>query len=474
MNKVLLELNSYTQKARIFLNGIEPSIYSELKNYTYKQIVSAPGVVLDAIGRELNDDFDLTVTAPSYLYDKVAAVAEDNEYCNSCITVAPKIALSTAERFERVDNVIQPTELVVLLTKVPVAPETVAYGPVTVSFTTDQDADVDYQINFVSGADVPPSGKGYVNIPITDLQKITLETIVSICEAYFLDPYLGKVVSNKGNTKEIAVLSSFQPIVEVIVPSKINAGEMCKVGFQTYPASSEMPSVVLQTSNPDVVAVNGFAIKGIAVGAADIMAYISGENNAFFTQRVVVDNIITVQKIVIDLPEQLHEDKTMDLNVTFYPHDADDTDSLRFEIFDPSVAKVVNGKLSLLSSGEFTMVATTTSATFSHTYSVIPSVKSLEISKKKIELPVGGRMPINVTVSPENAYNPEYTWASTDKTVAIVEKDEDGEYIKAVGIGSCTLTCYNEDKSVSDTCSVNVISMLYAKKNKGFFAKLFG
>ena len=68
MNTVLLELNSYTQKAQIFLNGKEPSPYSELKNYKYKQLIEKPETVFAAIARELNDDFALSVVAPACIY----------------------------------------------------------------------------------------------------------------------------------------------------------------------------------------------------------------------------------------------------------------------------------------------------------------------------------------------------------------------------------------------------------------------
>ena len=40
MNTVLIQLNSYIGQAKVYLNGSEPSSYSELSNYSYQMKIS--------------------------------------------------------------------------------------------------------------------------------------------------------------------------------------------------------------------------------------------------------------------------------------------------------------------------------------------------------------------------------------------------------------------------------------------------
>ena len=448
MNNILLELNSYTQKVCIFLDGKEISVYSELRNHTYKQIIAKPEGVIDTIGKELNDDFDLSVVAPQLIYTKIEQAAKENEYCNSCQPLSPKVSMSTKERYERLGENIEVKELTALLINCPIVPEPMSYGPVTVKLTAEQNIKADVELDFSS------------------YNEITEELIADVCEIYLLNPLLGNI-AGKSSNKEIFICSQISPVIEAVIPDYMEVGTTQKIEFTAYPEGSELPKIILQSSNPDVVAVEGHSLRVLTPGEIKISAFIAGENEPLIIQSVTASKTVLVTKIEIaDIEEPIYVGKETELSINLYPADADDINTLTIVSSNPAIAEITENKLVIKSEGEFTVTAKTSKASYEKTYAVLPKLKGLSISAKKAEINVGGKMPIIVSLTPENAFNKEYSWVTSDKTVAIVVKEDNKEYIKAVGIGACEISCKSADGSITDTCSVEVKSIMYQKTKK--------
>ena len=85
---------------------------------------------------------------------------------------------------------------------------------------------------------------------------------------------------------------------------------------------------------------------------------------------------------------------------------------------------------------------------------------------KSLTVNVGRMTPISVKVVPGDAYAVEYSWTSSDPSVAIVMEADGKAFIKAVGIGSCKLTCSSTDGQIKDECDIVVESIMYKQTKK--------
>lgn len=87
------------------------------------------------------------------------------------------------------------------------------------------------------------------------------------------------------------------------------------------------------------------------------------------------------------------------------------------------------------------------------TVSAIP-VTNIAMSEASASLYVGGTLQLTATVTPSNATNADYVWASADESVATV--DENG-LVTAVAVGGTTITATAQDGSgVYGSCTVTV------------------
>ena len=135
MNTAHIELNAYTQEVRFFINVIQTDPCSVLSNFTYAQVLQDPEEVLESVSRELNDDFELELTATDWEYKKIEDVAFDFEDCCSCSARQPAICLTSREWAERLGDHLPEQTFTVLATAN--LPQTRHYGNLTLRFTTD-------------------------------------------------------------------------------------------------------------------------------------------------------------------------------------------------------------------------------------------------------------------------------------------------------------------------------------------------
>ena len=130
MNTVLLKINSYVQTAQMFINGQEPSVYSEMANFSYSQYIQAPDEILDAVARELNDDFALSVLGNTFEVLLFREAAGRSDYCTDFCAAEKPCELSSKERAERLGSLLSEQTFSVGLEWVP-AFERVQYGALT-------------------------------------------------------------------------------------------------------------------------------------------------------------------------------------------------------------------------------------------------------------------------------------------------------------------------------------------------------
>ena len=96
----------------------------------------------------------------------------------------------------------------------------------------------------------------------------------------------------------------------------------------------------------------------------------------------------------------------------------------------------------------------------------LPNIRNIVSTVTQSHLYVGQTESISVLVEPNNCFDSSYEWKSSDKSVAIVDKLDDGQtVIRATGIGNCTLTCIAKEGGCSTTCNVLVESTFKKREN---------
>ena len=178
----------------------------------------------------------------------------------------------------------------------------------------------------------------------------------------------------------------------------------------------------------------------------------------------------------IDIPAlngSLPEGQTVSLDMVLFPPDASDADQLHYYTSDPDIAQFIGNQLRLNASGECEIVITGKKVFYSKTIQVSARLRKYILSVTQVELNLGQRKPVSVRCVPEFCHNSAYSWSTDDKTVAVIIEEDGQQYIKAIGMGRCTLTCRSSDRSVSATCAVTVKSAMYeSRRTKNIFALL--
>ena len=153
--------------------------------------------------------------------------------------------------------------------------------------------------------------------------------------------------------------------------------------------------------------------------------------------------------------------------------------AVSWSVDHPEVVSVVNGKVTGLAVGTAVVTVTTedgnktaqcTVEVTEKPADVVP-VESITISEKSIELDVGGSKDLSATVLPENATNKNFSWSTSEASVATVV---DG-HVVAVAPGTATITVTTEQGGKQDTCTVRVNSTEHPQAVKsGAYVELDG
>jgi uncharacterized protein YjdB len=126
----------------------------------------------------------------------------------------------------------------------------------------------------------------------------------------------------------------------------------------------------------------------------------------------------------------------------------------------PSVAEVVNGKVTAKTAGSGTITVTTQdggkiaacTVTVNAGAGSTVSVTGVTLDKTSISITVGSSETLTATVAPDNATNKTVTWLTSDATKAAVENG----VVTAVATGTATITVTTADGNKTAACTVTV------------------
>jgi len=229
--------------------------------------------------------------------------------------------------------------------------------------------------------------------------------------------------------------------------------------FQPITATDQR--ITWQTSDASIVSINAFGMaNGRQLGSATITA-ISNDGNKIASTIV---NVVPVPVLGINIiPKELvmRQGSTQVMSVRFTPDDASNQ-AVTWSTDNASIATVNNtGLVTAVSLGVTKIRVTSQEGSFvdSCVVTVMLPVVGVSVNPVKVGLMVGDACSIIAEITPEEAYDKEVYWTSSNTSVVTVS---DVGRIQARKVGTAQVTVRTNDGDYRATCVVDVYDAIKA------------
>lgn len=496
MNTLKIKLNPYKDINIASLDDKPLSPYSELNNYMKEPFLKWADKLLGTAEREINDEYELIVAGESFEELFISDLQNDEDLCKSFKTEKYQINNSVNERFAYIREIAAKYGIDVPLndykvrlyseTEIDVDDSNIIIAPIENAFVfITENKDIARQVLGKPGEAIIIllSDKSSVSslgdmkyiweIPAERLKSV-LESIV---ERFAKIPYIravaGKIQDSEAalteeDNEKLSLSTEIDMFISVLDVPTIEVGSEYTLEVKTTPETDAIPPLRVECSNTSVVAVDGITLKAVAPGRAFIDIYKKEELIPFARKEVETTQENYVKQIELTLPaSKMGIGRQQQIGITLVPNDADDINLIDWESSDSSVISVdEDGTIEAHTDGKAVITASTTRVRSSVEVEVLPNLKAISLSETRAELFVGQTQEISIAVSPMNAFDTTCIWQSSNKDVAVIEVADDGrQFIRAVGIGECTLTCSAKEGNCVSSCSVIVESTFKKREN---------
>lgn len=241
----------------------------------------------------------------------------------------------------------------------------------------------------------------------------------------------------------------------------LNEGEEYTLTPTITPSNAENTSLTWTSSNESVATVDQAGkVTAVSKGTATIKAEARDGSGANVSCSLTV--IRLVSSIELDRASfVLYTSRTETITATVNPADANNT-GITWSSSDTSIATVSSsGVVYGRGPGNVTITAKAKDASEIEASCVVEvrqSIITISGSSRVISLNEGEEFYLNVTVRPDNAYNRQLKWTSSNNSIATV--DDNGK-VTAVSKGSATIKVETQDGSnLSLSFSINVIRLV--------------
>ena len=502
MNEVVLKLDPYKNLNMVSLNHHHLSAYSELNNFMKQPFFAWADQFFDAVEREINDDFHLSVCSEEF---EKMFFQDMSEMVDECITVGTaqfRLNTPVKERLAILEE---------LKTRYPDAADGEKQG---VSCYVERDEGQQMQEGFYRVADyreafvILAAGEEHLEEYIDDgsqhiillegpangLQKIggsfvwvavkdRIPRILDAARERFFDiPYIVDEARKLGTRAEVftpeerekfEIIQATTPFIAVDVIPSIETGRGIYPSYRIRPQGEGLPHIRLVSLNEEILRTDGGILSGVKPGRTILEFYREEENLPFERREVTVFYKHTVRQIQLTLAAPvMGVNYRQTIGVILSPPDADDVNRLTWTSSNPGVATVsADGSVVSHAPGRCRITLSGEDAQASVELEIRPQLQTVELPVDEVECFVGETVPINVSVAPSDAFNKKVEWWTSDKMVAVVETTETGNFrIRGIGIGECTLTCRAVEGRASDSLEMKVYSTLQRKKKRWLFS----
>ena len=496
MNRVKLKLNPYKDLNIASLNDKPLSPYSELNNYMKEPFLKWADKLLDAIERELNDDYRLVLAGEEFETKFMQDMQNDFDSCISYEKENYQINYSVRERYEIIKQLADKYGVAIQADyyRMPVYTEIPAELPLDATVQGALENSALFITNNINKVNLASGGNGAkIIVLISDKSKVSSlgnmkyvweieehrlsEVVNLITERFVKVPLIidiakrlepKKDLMNSDDAEKLSLATEIDMFVTVEDMEDIEVGKSFEPVFKTLPANEALPALRIATSNSKVLSVEENTLKALAVGRVVVEFYKADEIIPFARKEVTTFQDNFVQKIQLAVTEkQMGIGKRQRISLALIPEDAEDAKQVKWSINNSEIADIqANGEIIAKSAGVVAITAETTKTKQTIEIEVLPNISNLSLSITNVELYVGQTQGVHVFASPSNCFNAEHEWKTSDKNVAIVEKIDDGsEIVRATGIGTCILTCKAVEGDCQASCNVKVESTFKKREN---------
>lgn len=224
---------------------------------------------------------------------------------------------------------------------------------------------------------------------------------------------------------------------------KIKVGTKMKIDVTIEPDNATNKSLTYTTSNSKIAIVNSNGIIEAKREGKCKITIKSNNGKEIILNVSVTAEIVNVKTINIDIPKkEINVGETVQLNVSILPSNASNK-MITYETNNPKVATIdSNGNIKGLSEGIATITAIANDGS-NVKNSIIITVNSIEVNKKRMVLEVGKSNTIIANILPTNATNKTINYTISNTNIASV--DSTGK-ITAKSTGTTTLNIKAESK----------------------------
>lgn len=273
-----------------------------------------------------------------------------------------------------------------------------------------------------------------------------------------------------GNTSITASIGSLSNFCEVIVNPvkveeirlntqslKITIGSNAQLTATVLPDNATNKSLLWSSEDEDIATVsqNG-VVEGVGVGKTKITAT-SGD--VAVSCEVIIESIKVTGISLSNTNVSIEVNDIVELEAIILPENATNKTVL-WSSQDNSIAKIdQNGVITGIKAGNTTVTASTEDGNFSASCEIEVkniSIKEISLNNYNITLLPTEKESIIAYVYPENAYNKNLIWSSSNPYVANISKEG---IVEALRLGSSTIIVKSEDGDVSTSCNVRVVEI---------------
>ena len=478
-NIVEIIYNKSERYPQLAINGEKISRYMELADLIYNDIFAWADKFYESMDDELCESYTLQLTGHPFHYRVLKALQPQSQYCTNIVFTPLEYKIPAADRLAYAQELNAQYRL-----NIPISADSILFGTDDAQRFSELVSVSDNETNYYITAnhEVPDNcgkyciilseqlrfekrqGVFFLNVP-----EHLLPELVDYLNLYHRHlEFITTVFSAAGDLKmdpearlkyEAYFYEEYRIFVGTL-PDTMDTGERLELTYTYYPQQFEDPQISAGTNNPGVLFISDNTLIAQSAGVANVVLTDKfGTNRGFHSITVIHHNYVNNISIVLPATSlQLNE--TISFKCLISPNDAEDIDSVRYTISDPSVA-AFSGQHEIygIAPGRVKITISTPRVSRSAYLTVLPKVTDVLLPNTELDMPLFADAYVNCCISPANASPvPTISWQSNNpRVVRVLESTGDTCKITSLSYGTAYLTCSLNGTDIRKTMRIDVV-----------------
>lgn len=485
MNHVIVKYMDMNSKAEISINGEKISTYSDMTALINQPFHEIADRIIKGLDQEIFDEYEVELLGTEYQYEVLQYHQKKSIYCKSITYTKPQ--MSDVQRWfytyifglaQKYQLQTEPSEKVKIYS---LAEEVLAAIDKEYSISGREEADVEV-VKDLGGVEIENlpvecfillkdeydfrviKGKKVFGLPLK-----SLPSFLNYYEKYCMQmPKIETVINSLKYMKlEPEDLTGFQAAVEGKedfylgeLPAHLDVGEEVKVQFESFPIGA----FTFRVKEEGTVAYQNKVIRAKEKGVG-IIEIANSQNEVVCTREIVVIQHNYVKEIrVLSTISYMHTNERSKIEIVAIPGNAEDANSLKWEMEDYSIAHVNEiGEVIALTEGKTKLRISGVEAVKEVMIEVKPVVKELRFKYPGVRIKQGESAIVECEVIPHGAPFENLKWSFDNEVIASIAPSYDKKKCKIQAkkehSGRGNLKCVDQKQNVSAVCNVEIVRL---------------